>query len=616
MDTLSLSDSQTCTFKMSKADFKSLVSLLPQKKQTPKVNFRAIFAAGNTTMCSTGIASSPMKDFVSIGQDSHGKTIYGMSTLLKATKDDLGANRITIGSDIFNHLGVFRDSREKKRFDKLEDIVVDKSLWKDLTKSVENKNITAFMSKVLTAFGQGVFGDITWNVTSQNELETAMSAYLLYCVWDRISGAQKSLALSAIGTNAFKFSNGDMIKNRYIISPSKGNPGISLEDAFKLLQKGVNSFSLIRHWSQLNILNHLGGGAQTATQIANFSNGFSLLGQGLLGSAIFVTPGQIEANGFNKSPQFGIGALYSQSSQVQGPQGYKTLPLKDNKGTIAIPPQNVLSTAGATGVGSLIGMPGGKASVSEGTFAIYKNWPKADKPQKYNSQDGGSALAGGLEKMVGSNPYLISGMIAATMCDNFSQYPNIEGLSTIEYLSLLSGVALSRVMSGLRSPDIDEKGAQLGKLLSTNKSFDGFITDAKTLYAQKGIKSKADAYQLSNQAYGENRLNETDTVVLQQVFSIIYDSDGMKKAQNLMAGRLAGFKAMRDTDENVTQIIVIGGDEFVDNDIAEASAIPRTRQKLTKQQLIQKNRQQYGDRIAHPQDQDIAEVTGGSASGV
>lgn len=593
----------SCSFKASRADFKAFVKVLPKVNSTPEVGFRQIFEAANTAMCSTGIASEETQGFVSIGVNGFGKTLFAMGPLLKAADDFMGSNRVILASDFFNHLGVFRNTQEKKKFDALSETVIRQDLWSDLNRAVETRRVDGFINRVLGAFGQGSISNLRWGPKFQDELETAFSAYLLFSVWGSISNAQKGLGLSAIGSNSYKFTNGDRINSRWIIEPSASNPGLSLRKAFTALTQGVNSFSLVRHWSQLNILNIIGGGANTVDQVISFAQSYGTLGAGLNGASIFVLDEDVAQSGFVPAPQFGVGALYSTNKNQQPPRGFQAINMGEF-GTLAIPPNTQNSTSGATGEGSLIGMPAGVGSVSASSYAIFEKWNNKFAKQKYNSITGGSALVGALEEMADTNPHLIGGVIAATLLDDLinTDFEDVSYYSQeVNYFATLAGVVISRLIEGGKSEETDEKGkaygiAILNGVTGANKindqNFPLIATSIRALYSHLGIKSKADAYQLSNQAYYANRLNEMDLVATQQVLNMVYDKDGLPKFLNILAGRFYGLHAAITTVEDVTDIFVVGTDEL-ENDTIPGVTGPKKKSNPDKEDMIEKNRARY-----------------------
>jgi hypothetical protein len=73
-------------------------------------------------------------------------------------------------------------------------------------------------------------------------------------------------------------------------------------------------------------------------------------------------------------------------------------------------------------------------------------------------------------------------------------------------------------------------------------AFKAAMTGAKKLFAAKGIKSKADAYQLINQGFAEKRFTEADVRALQHATSLVFDDNSFGLAQMLLNAKDKGLK--------------------------------------------------------------------------
>lgn len=121
----------------------------------------------------------------------------------------------------------------------------------------------------------------------------------------------------------------------------------------------------------------------------------------------------------------------------------------------------------------------------------------------------------------------------------------------LDYTAGIGGIALSRLTAGGKNQAIDQFGSQLGNATLKNigygkeftpQNFATLMQNQRAAYAQSGIKSKADAYALADQAYKEGRIDATDLVAMQHSFNMMYDKNGYETAQKLMAGRFRGIE--------------------------------------------------------------------------
>lgn len=126
---------------------------------------------------------------------------------------------------------------------------------------------------------------------------------------------------------------------------------------------------------------------------------------------------------------------------------------------------------------------------------------------------------------------------------------DIDYTNDMDFSSGMMGTTLSRLMSGGRTKAVDQLGGQLGNAglgnvgygkEMTSQNFDKVAANFRGMFAQAGIKSKADAYALVNQGFAEGRWKESDAVSMHQAINMAYDDNGYATAQKLMSGRWRG----------------------------------------------------------------------------
>ena len=132
---------------------------------------------------------------------------------------------------------------------------------------------------------------------------------------------------------------------------------------------------------------------------------------------------------------------------------------------------------------------------------------------------------------------------------------DIDYTNDLDFASGMGGTSLSRLLHGGTGKAIDQLGGQLGNAAvssvghgkeMTPDNFNKVMTNLRAMYAQSGIKTKKDAYQLANQAFAEKRINDTELVSMQQAFNMMFDKNGYDTAQKLMSGRFQGIQAVKD----------------------------------------------------------------------
>lgn len=132
---------------------------------------------------------------------------------------------------------------------------------------------------------------------------------------------------------------------------------------------------------------------------------------------------------------------------------------------------------------------------------------------------------------------------------------DVDYTNDLDYAAGMGGIALSRIATGGADKAIDQVGGNIGNASLSNigygkeftpENFNKMAQNQRAMYAKAGIKSKADAFQLANQAFAEGRLNDTQLVAAHQAFNFIFDDNGYASAQSLMAGRWRGVEVAHE----------------------------------------------------------------------
>lgn len=95
----------------------------------------------------------------------------------------------------------------------------------------------------------------------------------------------------------------------------------------------------------------------------------------------------------------------------------------------------------------------------------------------------------------------------------------------------------------MKTPKIRKAGVRPASAASLDpKMFKEAMLKARRMFASKGIKSKADAYQLINQGFAEKRFNEADARALQHAASLVFDDNSFTLAQTLLNAKEKGLQ--------------------------------------------------------------------------
>lgn len=672
---------------------------------------QAAIAQSGAMLKAAGIQSNQTKDSIPVGVDPSGKQIFANSTLLKSADTTAGSN-VTQGLGTILSPLVSLTPQDSGKLNSIAQAASSVSLAADLTDRVQRGDIKGFVSTVLGAVKQPVANAVSKDPQNRAGMSAAFSAAQLAGNWDRMSPAQKSLAIASLGIQGYKFADGTDLATKPIIKPgATGDPGLTVGQALNLASAGYNVYSLTKNWNQLNTIQKLSYGAGTAAQVAQTAQSFGMLGAGAGGAEVANVTAQGLANaGWSQASQYGIGAVSAQvGSKV--PAGYSVV---SNTGgvQIAAPTGTAESASGAVGT---LGAVAGGAGAILATKQIYDGWGQGGKTGVINGALGGSALAASMYTLGATNPYVLAGVVAVsvlgdgiklntreqkisqgaaglaaalptagasliltgqalssgksdqqvgrdavrgrfqqvgltdkdnnvTLADGSKVNLGIDGhggqhsvtnpgqlisadkgragtnklnawdtdyTNDLDYVASMGGIAFARITAGGKATNVDQLGGQLGNAALGNVGYGKQMTpdnfgkvmgNLRAQYAKAGIKSKADAYQLVNQAYAEHRLDEGDTIAAQQAFNMMYDPNGIDTAQKLMGGRNHGLEVAANSAPATIHAPLVA------NLKSTASKTPTPAQNLkvatmpmvTKAQAQAKNKAKfaYGDSVA------------------
>ena len=369
-----------------------------------------------------GISYQPGNEMAPIGVDNSGRQVYGSIPLMQSPDTSMGESLVNTVKSTLDPMGVF-SNEESSAMDKIAVAAGDASLIAQLTAQHVAGDTEGFVSTLVNTFGRNAVKANADSPEAKAGVDAAVTAYQLSQNWDRMSGAQKSMGLAALGMQTYRSATGKSLAEQAIVKPVLDDvgkvvqPGLSVGQGMALFSAGYNTYSLVKNWNQLNTLQKVAAGSGNAAQIAQLAKQFNLLGSGTTGAAVQVTEQQLAAQGFQAAPELGIGAIEGAAGS-QVPEGYSVIAQTADKVT-AVPTANAASAEGANTVATeALGQAAGAASVALGAKQVYAGWGQGGKSGQINGAIGGSAIAAGLYSMGATNPYVLAGVVAASYLAN------------------------------------------------------------------------------------------------------------------------------------------------------------------------------------------------------
>lgn len=362
-------------------------------------------AVGKATQSTTGISYTNGPDKVKVGSDKNGRDIYADKDKVNSNDPQAGANYIESLKKTLMPFGVLSDEKASA-LDKIQGVASDLGTYARLTEAVRNKDAKAFGEILLGSYGHKI-ADISFtDPKNKAGANAAISSYFLFSHWDTMSTAQKTLGIANTGVQASEYFTGENLAKTPI-----GDTGLTVGQGLGLAGAGLNAYSLAKNWKQLDTLGKIVHGGGTVAETAQLAKSMGLIGTGTHGANVAnATPENIAALGGTPAPAFGVGAIHVEVGGTV-PAGYKTIASADGQ-QVAIPVGNENSAAVApnsfsTGVAI--------AGTAAGAYAVQQNWGKGGEQGAIGGAVGGSAIASGLSNMGESNPYLLGGIVAASV---------------------------------------------------------------------------------------------------------------------------------------------------------------------------------------------------------
>jgi hypothetical protein len=481
--------------------------------------FATSIAKAGLLRSAVGLSNTQSQNSVPVGVDTSGNKLYSNPQLANSNDLNSGKNIIQQSGMALGAMGAFADHSEASTFLQIGEKATDPNFLGALDNFKNTQDAKGFVSHLSSAGG------------STDLAHNGYSACKMFDNWGSMSPAQKSIAVAGVGTQGFKFSDGQTFDTKSVTPTIPNVPDMSASQALTLAGQGVNVAPATRNWGQHAVVQQTMFKPTSSFDVVNTSNSLGLLGHGMDGQAVPVTAETLKANSMTPAPHYGVGAATIPLGQGL-PQGYTKL--MDSKGNqLIIPSSNASTSSMATPDIS-----------TQNAKLVYANWPKTDS-QPTKGTLGGNAMIGGLMGMASSNPFSLG---AVTTHATYEHTGTPSDVTDLAHVSSMAGITLSRLTGGGASPQIDSKQQVTPMTGELNQNaFGAGIKQIRGDFAQNGIPSKEVGYQLANQAYAEGRLNESQHVAALQNLNTVFDDNGFMQAQKLNTGISKGLAILGAT---------------------------------------------------------------------
>lgn len=477
-----------------------------------------------------GVFNQPRQGARAAGFSRTGQQVFVLNALANSADKDTGVAFAHAYAAIISPFGVF----QKKEWDYLQYLAAASKapkLLEVLDRLYSERKGETFAATILKAVKS----------THRHALGVVASVKI-YNNWGIMSPAQKAIAIVMLGGQTYLVAPGKALCDLKIVDGK--DQSFTVADALNFFSRGKNPYALVENWNQIRNLCRVFNPEPTLDALVDFAEAHNLLSSSPKDSAVpGVTKAAIQKAGGKPAPQYGVGALATPQGS-KPPQGY-THAVSTQNGNVIVPTANARSAAGAL-QGSLVGTKSGSDGITSNALSVYTKWSKEDGNElKDKGAEGGSALLAGLTALKQANPFLYGSLIAF-----FTHFagPDVSTSTPNEYFATLAGIALARLVSGKKDYKSDSEGAQIAKQIQSASpaDFAKLQTTLRGIYTSFRVSSRSDAYQLANQAYAEERINESDLTAMHEIFDILYGQNGLAAVQKLMNGKDQGLAIAKD----------------------------------------------------------------------
>lgn len=361
----------------------------------------------SAVLSNAGIYTQPAPGTQTIGVDNSGKELHGNTAMMKSQNDAAGTQAVDGFVNSIAPLGVFTP-KDREILGQIAQVSGSVALINQLMELRRKGDTKQFINTLAQALKQPTIEAISNDPKNRAGLNGVYTAFNLFNNWDRMSNAQRGLAIASLGLQGFYFATGENLAKKPIIQATATRPGLTVGQALGLFQQGYNVYALATNWDQLSDLQRINAGIQSAAGLVRTGRQLGLLGSGTGGSAVNISAQQLSSAGWTPAPANGVGAVTAPVG-TDLPPGYTQLPPNADGSVNAIPSANADTASGISA-----NQVAGGAMVATGAINVYDNWGEGGEEGAINGFVGGSQMAAGLSTMGQTNPYVLGAVIAGS----------------------------------------------------------------------------------------------------------------------------------------------------------------------------------------------------------
>lgn len=378
----------------------------------------ALVDLDNLVKSNAGIFRTPEDGLQEMGVDVDGSKLYAAPEVIQAGDNfKMGENQLMATGALLSSIGAFGDKQDSDSFVRYAKLAGSPEFQGQITAQIASGDKRGAVDSILASMGKPTLDAYkkSESLKDKEGLSSAYSAYSLVNTWDAMNGAQRSMALSGMAINGYKYATGENLTKKVLAGGLQpGDPKLTVGTALGLANAGVNVMGLVKNWDQMDAIQRTIYGVGSVAQMATVAKQFGLLGApDAGGKAVKITAEALGQLGFRAVPSAGTGAIVGPAQNI--PDGYTVVAAGTAPNTVVAVPighEGTTATMNGTNKISSLNAISGTSTAALGAYQIYSNWGKGGVEGAYNGVIGGTAMGQGLAQLGQTNPYMLGTIVA------------------------------------------------------------------------------------------------------------------------------------------------------------------------------------------------------------
>lgn len=356
-----------------------------------------------------GITFGPTPGARPIATTMSGKTVYSSPQAASDGNLNVGADTLRSTALSLAQLGI-TDESMLREITGLSNEVSNPEFLGALNGVANSKGPEAVSAAIMNK----LMGEIPKS-DSETKQQIIAGASRLGEIWQNLSPAQQSAALSSLASNVVEAKTGKNISKMEVPGTNSIVGPLTSGEAMTAVTRGINGFGAARNWTQATAILDMAGenGLPNKNVAFNVGSQLGMFGIGPQGAATTSLP---DMKISTPAPQLGVGAMLVPANAAV-PKDYEAVTTTPDGAKVIIPTAN--KNTSIFNSGSVSPLAYKKAvSMANGEHKAMTLWGRSPSRGMVRGSAGGSAMMSALNAIEQGNPALYSATVAHSFFNN------------------------------------------------------------------------------------------------------------------------------------------------------------------------------------------------------